>query len=79
MNPFITIDSTALILLLAFSVSVLGLFVFIWSMSHDFFNSKQSGSRVIFAKNEIGLVEDPAANQQNKELQHAAGDTDASL
>ena len=79
MNPFITIDSTALILLLAFSVSVLGLFVFIWSMSNDFFNTKISGSRIIFAKNEIGLVEDPAANQHNKELQHAAGDTNATL
>lgn len=79
MNPFIIMDSTALILLLAFSVSVLGLFVFIWSMSHDFFNSKESGSRVIFAKNEIGLIEDPSSNQTDHELQHAAGDTDASL
>ncbi|WP_020167805.1 MULTISPECIES: cbb3-type cytochrome c oxidase subunit I [Methylotenera] len=79
MNPAPLIDNTALILLLAFSVSVLGLFVFIWSMSNGFFNTKQSGSHIIFEKNEIGLVEDPAANQTDNELQEAAGETDASL
>lgn len=79
MNPAPLIDNTALILLLAFSVSVLGLFVFIWSMSSGFFNTKQSGSHVIFEKNEIGLVEDPASNQTDNELQDAAGETDASL
>lgn len=79
MNPAPMIDSTALILLLAFSVSVLGLFVFIWSMSNGFFNTKESGSHIIFEKNEIGLVEDPAANQTDNKLQQAAGETNASL
>ncbi|MEO7344381.1 MAG: cbb3-type cytochrome c oxidase subunit I, partial [Methylotenera sp.] len=78
MNPSSIIDNTALVLLLAFSVSVLGLFVFIWSMSNGFFNIKQSGSRVIFGQDEVGLVEDPAADQTD-ELQAAAGETDATL
>ncbi|PPD19027.1 MAG: hypothetical protein CTY27_00205 [Methylotenera sp.] len=72
-------DGTALILLLTFLVSVTGLLVFIWSMSNGFFNTKQSASHIIFGQNEIGLVEDPASNQTNNELQEAAGDTDASL
>lgn len=71
-------DSTALTLLLAFSVSVIGLFVFIWSMSNGFFNTAQSGSHVIFGKNEIGLIEDPASYEK-KALQHAAGETDGIL
>ena len=65
-------DGTALILLLTFLVSVTGLLVFIWSMSNGFFNTKQSASHIIFGQNEIGLVEDPAANQTNNELQDAA-------
>lgn len=72
-------DGTALILLLTFLVSVTGLLVFIWSMSNGFFNTKQSASHIIFGQNEIGLVEDPASNQTNNELQEAAGDADASL
>lgn len=79
MNPAPMMDSTALILLLAFSISVIGLFVFIWSMSNGFFNTKESGSHIIFEKNEIGLVEDPAANQTDHKLQQAAGETNASL
>ena len=79
MNPSPPIDSTSLVLLLAFSVSVLGLFVFIWSMSNGFFNTKESGSHIIFEKDEIGLVEDPATSQSSHELQDAAGKTDASL
>ena len=78
MNPSPMIDSTSLVLLLAFSVSVLGLFVFIWSMSNGFFNTKESGSHIIFEKDEIGLVEDPATSQSSHELQDAAGKTDAS-
>ncbi|MBX9677002.1 MAG: cbb3-type cytochrome c oxidase subunit I [Methylotenera sp.] len=72
-------DGTALILLLTFLVSVTGLLVFIWSMSNGFFNTKQSASHIIFGQNEIGLIEDPASNQTNNELQEAAGDADASL
>ena len=72
-------DNTALILLATFIVSVLGLFIFIWSMSNGFFTTKQGGANIIFAENEIGLVEDPAANQHDQKLQNAAGKTDASL
>ncbi len=79
MNPSSIIDNTSLVLLLAFSVSVLGLFVFIWSMSNGFFNTKESGSHIIFAKDEIGLVEDPAASQTDHLLQDAAGPTEAHL
>ena len=79
MNPSTIIDNTSLVLLLAFSVSVLGLFVFIWSMSNGFFNTKESGSHIIFAKDEIGLVEDPAASQTDHLLQDAAGPTEAHL
>jgi cytochrome c oxidase cbb3-type subunit I len=69
-------DTTALILLLTFLASVLGLFVFIWSMSNGFFSIKQSGANVIFAKNEIGLTEDHTDNQ---ELQNAVGNPTSNI
>ncbi len=72
-------QNIGLVLLLAFGFSVLGLMVFIWSMSKDFFGSKSgAGANVIFGAHEIGLVEDPAVSNTS-ELQHDVGDTDASM
>ena len=72
-------ENTGLILLLAFGLSVLGLMVFIWSMSQGFFGSNAgTGANVIFGKDEIGLVEDPAISD-TAELQQDVGATDASM
>ncbi|MBC7787923.1 MAG: cbb3-type cytochrome c oxidase subunit I [Methylophilaceae bacterium] len=72
-------ENTGLVLLLAFGLSVLGLMVFIWSMSKGFFGSNSgTGANVIFGKDEIGLVEDPAV-ENTAELQGDVGETSASL
>lgn len=72
-------ENTGLVLLLAFGLSVLGLMIFIWSMSQGFFGSNSgTGANVIFGKDEIGLVEDPAV-VNTAELQENVGATDASL
>ena len=72
-------ENTGLVLLLAFGLSVVGLMVFIWSMSKGFFGSNSgTGANVIFGAHEIGLVEDPAISNTT-ELQHDVGDTDASM
>lgn len=54
MNP------TAL-LLATFILSVAGLFAFIWSLRRGFFDQESNGAGVIFAPEEIGRFNDPAA------------------
>ncbi|MGB4812410.1 MAG: cbb3-type cytochrome c oxidase subunit I [Methylophilaceae bacterium] len=72
-------ENTGFILLLAFGLSVVGLLVFIWSMSKGFFGSSAgTGANVIFGEHEIGLVEDPAVSDTD-ELQHEVGHTNASM
>lgn len=53
--------STIAILLSAFVLSMVGLFVFIWTQRRGLFERDPAAAEVIFAPGEIGTVEDPAA------------------
>ena len=53
-------DSAILSLLGAFVLSIIGLFVFIWSMGKGLLIENPRAASVIFAPGEIGKVEDPA-------------------
>jgi len=65
-------DLTVGLLLGTFLLSVLALFFFIWSMAQGLFGSGKSAATEIFARNEFGIVEDPAATDREKsELQDA--------
>jgi cytochrome c oxidase cbb3-type subunit 1 len=57
-------DLTVGILLGTFILSVLALFFFIWSMAQGLFGSDKSAATEIFARNEFGIAEDPAATAQ---------------
>ncbi len=61
-------DSAILSVLGAFLLSLLGLFVFIWSMRRGLLDENPNAAGVIFARGEIGKVDDPA-------LGHAAQDS----
>jgi len=65
-------DLTVGLLLGTFLLSVLALFFFIWSMAQGLFGSGKSAATEIFARNEFGIVEDPAATDREKsDLQDA--------
>ena len=53
-------DSAILSLLGAFLLSIIGLFVFIWSFAQRAAGRKPGAASVIFARGEIGRVDDPA-------------------
>src|SRR5574338_1129005 len=53
-------DSAILSLLGAFLLSILGLFAFIWSLRKGLLVENPRGAGVIFARGEIGQVDDPA-------------------
>lgn len=53
-------DSAVISLLGAFVLSIIGLFVFIWSMRQGLLVENPAGASVIFARGEIGMVDDPA-------------------
>jgi cytochrome c oxidase cbb3-type subunit 1 len=53
-------DSAVLSLLGAFMLSIIGLFVFIWSMRRGLLVENPAAASVIFARGEIGRVDDPA-------------------
>jgi len=58
------------ILLATFILSVVGLFVFIWSLRRGMFEATSAGARVIFSPHEIGRTDEPSASQeQQAELQ----------
>jgi cytochrome c oxidase cbb3-type subunit 1 len=66
-------DSTVLSLLGAFLLSLIGLFVFIWSMGKGLLIENPTAASVIFAPGEIGKVEDPALDDAARAtLQHKA-------
>ncbi|RQS16005.1 hypothetical protein DIE07_00455 [Burkholderia sp. Bp9002] len=48
------------LLALSFLISVLGLFMFIWAQMHGVMGTGADAAKVIFAKNEVGVVEEPA-------------------
>ncbi|MBN9341864.1 MAG: hypothetical protein J0H52_17540, partial [Comamonadaceae bacterium] len=68
-------DSAILSLLGAFLLSIMGLFVFIWSMRKGLLVENPQAASVIFAPGEIGRVDDPALPAQAG-LQAAAAEPD---
>lgn len=67
-------DSAVLSLLGAFLLSIIGLFIFIWSMRQGLFVDNPRAASVIFAPGEIGQVDDPALTGAGRQsLQAAAG------
>lgn len=67
-------DLTVSVLLGTFLLSIAALFVFIWSMSKGLFGDGTAAATEIFAPNELGAIEDPAATALQKgELQQAMG------
>lgn len=65
-------DFTAALLLATFILSLFALFLYIWSMSKGMFGQNVNAALTIFSKNEVGVVDDPAATvTQLKELQEA--------
>ncbi len=68
------IVNTVSILLLAFVLSVTGLFVFIWSLRRNFFDADPAAAREIFSTGEVGRVDDPSATpEQRQALQQEMG------
>ena len=61
---------TITVLLMAFILSVTGLFVFIWSLRKNLFDENPAAANVIFSEGEIGQVEEPSATpEQRRALQ----------
>jgi cytochrome c oxidase cbb3-type subunit 1 len=52
--------NTTALLLATFTLSIAGLFAFIWSLRKGLFDQESSGAGVIFAPEEIGRFDDPA-------------------
>ncbi len=72
--------NTTTILLLTFTLSVTGLFVFIWSLRKHLFDDNPAAANVIFSEGEIGRIEEPAATgAQQRALQRAVDATHAPL
>ena len=66
-------DSAILSLLGAFLLSIMGLFVFIWSMRKGLLVENPRAASVIFARGEIGQADDPALHEAGRaHLQAAA-------
>ena len=66
---------TITILLLAFIISVTGLFIFIGSLRHRLFDPNPAAAQVIFSEGEIGRVEEPALTAGRRAaLQSAIGE-----
>src|SRR5215471_12855147 len=65
------------LLALSFLISVFGLFMFIWAQINGLMRAGSDASEVIFAKGEVGLVEDPSlSDTAQAALQHASGRSD---
>ncbi len=66
-------DSAILSLLGAFLLSIIGLFLFIWSLRKGLLVENHAAASVIFARGEIGRVDDPAlAGAAQDSMQQAA-------
>ena len=72
-------DSAVLSLLGAFLLSIIGLFVFIWSMRKGLLKENPKAASMIFAEGEIGRVDDPAlaavAHERLQDAAREAGDS----
>ena len=65
-------DSAVLSLLGAFLLSIIGLFIFIWSLRKGLLVENPAAASVIFARGEIGQVDDPALQGAAQDsMQHA--------
>lgn len=65
-------DSAVLSLLGAFLLSIIGLFAFIWSLRKGLLVENPGAASVIFARGEVGRVDDPALNDDGKDAMQAA-------
>ena len=73
-------DSAILSLLGAFLLSIIGLFVFIWSMRKGLLVENPKAASVIFARGELGRVDDPTLDRSEEaQLQAAASGGAASM
>lgn len=71
-------DSAILSLLGAFLLSLAGLFAFIWSLRRGLLVENPAAASVIFARGEVGRVDDPALDAQEEgALQRAADNAHA--
>ena len=61
-------DSTVALLLGSFVAAVIGLFIFINSMSRGLFGNAQQGAGIIFAPEEMNRAEDPSATAADQRL-----------
>lgn len=62
------------ILVSTYVISILGLFVFIWSLRKGGGQSRPNGGRVIFEPGEVGRIEDPAADSGERDALQAVSD-----
>ena len=65
-------DTTVILLLASFVAAVIGLFIFIGSMSRGLFGTAKEGARIIFSRSEENLAEDPAATVSGQAKLQAA-------
>jgi cytochrome c oxidase cbb3-type subunit 1 len=70
-------DSAVLSLLAAFLLSLLGLFAFIWSLRKGLLVENPAAASVIFARGEVGHVDDPALPAGERHSLQQAADTPA--
>jgi cytochrome c oxidase cbb3-type subunit 1 len=64
-------NTSVMLLLASFVLSLVGLFVFIASMTRGLFGTAEEGSRVIFSVDEENTTEDPAATRTDQALLQA--------
>ena len=64
-------NTSVMLLMASFVLSLAGLFVFIASMTRGLFGTAEEGSRVIFSRNEENTTEDPAATRTDQALLQA--------
>ena len=69
--------NTVAILLSAFVLSFVALLVFIWSQRTGLFDRSGRGAEVIFAPQEIGRIEEPAATHAERGALQGAADAAA--
>ena len=72
-------DSTILSLLGAFLLSIMGLFAFIWSLRKGLLVENPAGASVIFARGEIGRIDDPSLDAHTETAMQAAAVPDGAL
>src|ERR1700733_15228337 len=59
-------NTSVMLLMASFVLSLAGLFVFIASMTRGLFGTAEQGSRVIFSLDEETTTEDPAASREDQ-------------